>query len=80
MFLGQPTTAAEFAAEQRALAARAAAREARNARIVAEVRANVARGADIGAECLRAARAYKLGKGGARVVRRWIDSEVSSDV
>lgn len=76
MFLGQPDTPAEYAAEQRQLAAQSAAREARNARVVAEVQAAVARGESIDAACLRAARTYKLGKGGARYARSLV--EVSS--
>lgn len=69
MRLGQPETAAERAAEQREMEARSAARAKRNARIVAEIRMALEAGDSMDAACLRAARTYKLGKGGTQYVR-----------
>jgi hypothetical protein len=45
-------------------------RGARDARIVAMVRAEIARGATYEAATLKAARAFKLGRGAAQYVRR----------
>jgi hypothetical protein len=73
MTLGQPDTAAEYAAEQRMLESRAAAREARDARMVAEITVAVSRGATMKDACLRAARTYRLGKGGAGYARRLVE-------
>ncbi len=69
MMLGQPTTAAERAEEQAHLERQQRAREARNAAIVREVAQAVIDGATFDAACLRAARAHKLGRGGASYVR-----------
>ncbi len=69
MMLGQPTTDAERADEQRQLARRSAAREARLARAIAEYVAVVESGVDARTASIRLAQVHKLGKGGAAWLR-----------
>ncbi len=69
MMLGQPTTDAERAAEEAALVARQAARERRDAQAVALYRKLRDRGIDAAPASARAARAFRIGRGGAQHVR-----------
>ncbi len=69
MMLGQPTTAVERAEEQACLEHQWQRALWRNRAIVLEVRHAVLDGATFDAACLRAARAHKLGRGGASYVR-----------
>jgi hypothetical protein len=50
-------------------------REARNARIVRAVRAELDSGASYDAATLRVARAFKLGRGAAQYVRKLVPQE-----